>query len=136
MLRFTCSSCGMPVSAPVECAGRSTQCPRCRQPITVPRPPPPPAASPVMRHRPAPGRPAAPTAGTKAPPQPARAAAEGASRAAARARPAGPPLTPPRRSVGARAALFAATVLAVFAAGGLAGYGVFRYLGADGEGGD
>ena len=35
-IRFSCS-CGNHVSAPESTAGRSTRCPQCRQPLTVPR---------------------------------------------------------------------------------------------------
>src|SRR5579875_3646791 len=37
MIRFSCPSCGMAVSAPEDCAGRSTKCRYCNGPIVVPR---------------------------------------------------------------------------------------------------
>src|SRR5438552_1828155 len=38
MLRFACLTCQSPVSAPEDCAGRTTRCPECGHPITVPTP--------------------------------------------------------------------------------------------------
>jgi outer membrane biosynthesis protein TonB len=46
-----------------------------------------------------------------------------------------PPILP-RQTIRARMALFSAILLTVFAAGGLAGYGVFRYFGTNKEAGD
>lgn len=40
MIRFTCPSCGMAVSAPDDCVGRTSKCPRCSTPLTVPVSPP------------------------------------------------------------------------------------------------
>ncbi|MHB1423153.1 MAG: hypothetical protein ACYC3I_08165 [Gemmataceae bacterium] len=36
MIRFTCPSCGLAVSAPDDCVGRSTKCRGCNNPIVVP----------------------------------------------------------------------------------------------------
>jgi serine/threonine protein kinase len=38
MIRFSCLSSGKAVAAPDECAGRSTRCPGCKNPIVVPQP--------------------------------------------------------------------------------------------------
>src|SRR5262249_49131049 len=66
LIRFTCPRCGMQLSAPEDCAGRSSKCRQCGQPITVPQPvavavpaiPPPPPTDVVpgrrMSPRPAP----------------------------------------------------------------------------------
>jgi hypothetical protein len=43
-LRFSCPKCGYKLSAPVDCAGRSSKCRACGQPVTVP-------VSPVPRKR-------------------------------------------------------------------------------------
>ena len=136
MLRFACPSCGNPVSAPVECAGRWTRCPKCGQPIHVPLPKPPssskmakPPSSSGIVHKPAAKLPTpAPRTKRGPAPQPPRDSVQ-AGKSSGRLRPA-PQLTYPRRSLGARMAAFAVVVLAVFAAGGTAGYVVFRYLGA------
>jgi hypothetical protein len=37
-LRFSCPKCGFALSAPEDCAGRSSKCRACGQPVTVPRP--------------------------------------------------------------------------------------------------
>ena len=36
MIRFACPRCGMQLSAPLSCAGRSSKCRACGQPVTVP----------------------------------------------------------------------------------------------------
>lgn len=65
MIRFACPRCGMQLSAPEDCAGRSSKCRQCGQPVTVPaqrlparQPVPvavlPPAAIPVHPQPPAP----------------------------------------------------------------------------------
>jgi predicted RNA-binding Zn-ribbon protein involved in translation (DUF1610 family) len=38
MIRFACPRCGMQLSAPEDCAGRSSKCRACSQPVTVPIP--------------------------------------------------------------------------------------------------
>ncbi len=37
-LRFACPACGFSLSAPVDCAGRSSRCRKCGQPLVVPQP--------------------------------------------------------------------------------------------------
>lgn len=37
MIRFTCPSCGMALSAPEDCAGRGTKCRGCNRPVIVPQ---------------------------------------------------------------------------------------------------
>src|SRR4051794_19802054 len=125
MIRFNCVSCGMSVSAPEDCAGRSTKCPKCGQPISVPRPFTRPAVSPITGQKPGPG---GPKAAKKTMPQPGRGPAQSSTVAAARARPAGKPLTRSGPSFGTWMGLFAVCLLIVFTAGGLAGYALFRHL--------
>ena len=36
MIRFRCRKCGFVLSAPIECAGLSSRCRQCSQPVTVP----------------------------------------------------------------------------------------------------
>lgn len=48
MFRFACPWCRMQLSAPEECAGRSSKCRGCGQAFQVPTPPPPP---PVLGER-------------------------------------------------------------------------------------
>ena len=38
MIRFACPRCGMQLSAPKECAGRSSKCRQCGRPVAVPAP--------------------------------------------------------------------------------------------------
>src|SRR5262245_54366619 len=38
MIAFSCAGCGMKFSVKDEFAGRSTRCPTCKQPLTVPSP--------------------------------------------------------------------------------------------------
>src|SRR5271155_4706386 len=60
-LRFSCPKCGYNLSAPKECAGRSSKCRACGQPVTVPHPatratlPPPPVRRYVPLEAPVPG---------------------------------------------------------------------------------
>jgi hypothetical protein len=46
MIRVECPSCGSRLNAKPELAGKTCKCPKCRQPVTIPRPEPeaPPAA--------------------------------------------------------------------------------------------
>lgn len=45
-LRFSCPKCGYNLSAPEDCAGRSSKCRACGQPVTVPLPA---AAAPITK---------------------------------------------------------------------------------------
>lgn len=37
-LSFSCPACGARIKAPIAKAGRAASCPKCREPLTVPRP--------------------------------------------------------------------------------------------------
>jgi hypothetical protein len=52
MIRFACPSCGVAACAPEDCAGRSTNCRKCRNRITVPSVAPPPVNAADWRNQP------------------------------------------------------------------------------------
>jgi transcription elongation factor Elf1 len=47
-LRFSCPACNAALSAPPDCAGRTTKCRQCGQPLVVPSPPSPLPSVPVL----------------------------------------------------------------------------------------
>jgi hypothetical protein len=138
MIRFSCSSCGNPVSAPEDCAGRETFCPKCRKPLTVPAPQPP--AAPITKEKPAaplpdwvggslpdkggkarpPARPAiVGSAGKSGPRQPVRAQS---SKPAVVKRHPVPPPAPRKRSLLGRLVLWGVFLFVAYLAGGASGF--------------
>ncbi len=145
MLHFACPSCGAAASAPKDCVGRTTSLPRLWQmtngaatssadpashaadrctrqdiprqsnlPRTCPRPMKPASDAPKTSNR----TQAKPSSRPPRNVGPARLVAKAAGRDAAQAKPAS----------GSMAAVFMGLLLFVLAAGGLFGFGVYRYL--------
>src|SRR5262249_24690500 len=120
MIRFSCPSCSTAVSAPRDCAGRSTRCHKCGGPITVPLIGRLVTAAPV---------------GLKASPRPPRSQ----RRLQSPAEPCGPrqqPGKPRGWSVMTRIGVLAGVALLVFAAGGVCGLGLDRRITAGEVGGE
>src|SRR5262249_34548542 len=117
MFRFSCATCGASVSAPEDCAGRSTRCPKCGQVVTVPQPSTRPAASSITSQKPAPRRAERPPRATKGSP-PQQPGASGRSGQTA--------VTPPGPGKGVRVALLVGSLVIVFAVGVLTGYAIPR----------
>ena len=144
MLHFSCPSCGAAASAPKECVGRTTSCRSCGKPITVPKPAPTPRPSPpaagrdrtslgkVISHAPTQMKPAADVPKTsnrtQAKPSPRSPQHVGPARRTARALASVPP--PKKRNFALVSIVFMGALLFVLAAGGLFGFGVYRYLDA------
>lgn len=141
MIRFNCPSCGMAVSAPEECAGRSTRCRSCGNPITVPQQVQPKTAKPPVKppehhDKSAPGRIISPSPIKAMPPETANLPL--GPRNNPSLKPKKPvksiaiarsvSVAPRKRSLGAKRSMLVGCLALVFAAGGLFGFGVYRYL--------
>jgi hypothetical protein len=149
MIRFACPSCGMAVSAPEECAGRSTKCRGCNSPIVVPQvrhhASAPPARPPTARDKTALGQVIShnptgvkPSASAKSSPAPRNyPPAKPRKPATKSAAPAHQDAVRPRkRSILVTLGMVAGGLVLVFGAGGLFGFGVYRYLNSQKDPGD
>src|SRR5262249_12393236 len=149
MLHFSCPSCGTNLSAPETCAGRGTKCRQCGHPVTVPQPSVPSperdktSLGQLLSHSPTGLKGDAVSPGKGQAKTPGSSPAKGPNLPRAKILQGPPNPTPTRRarpneSGGTsglpRAVKLGMLVVLVFAAGGLFGYGVFRYLEAERSG--